>query len=166
MTLCRELMAATRSDLGFVAAAVDAPDIADELQKPPGRHLPVEGAFLGHVPQGAAHLDRLGPDVETPDGCRAAVGLDEAGKHAQGCRLPGAVGADKPHDVALLRLERDVVDGNEIAIGFSEILDGYHYFVRLQLCPVIHCKRPAKLLRSRASGLGMENPESDPWLLC
>ena len=54
----------------------------------------------------------------------ARVGLVEPRDHVEERRLAGAVRADQPDDLALLDVERDVVDRDDAAEAAGDVADG------------------------------------------
>ena len=63
-------------------------------------------------------------DVDAADRRRAARRLQQPAEHADRRRLAGAVAAEKPEDLALADLERQPIDGDEVAEAPREIGDG------------------------------------------
>ena len=61
--------------------------------------------------------------IETEDGNAAAVGLPDPlhALHRRG--LAGAVRADQPEDLAVLDLERHVIDGDRLPVGLADAGD-------------------------------------------
>src|SRR5205814_783026 len=113
---------------GDVLEAVDPGDEGEILLD---RQVFVEGEALGHV--AGLTFDRFGfaREFEAEHLARATVGGEEAAEHAQGRRLPRAVWAEEAGDVALLDLDRDVVDCGERAEAFAQVVNvdrQGHYF--------------------------------------
>jgi hypothetical protein len=55
------------------------------------------------------------------DGRGAGVGPIEAENEAHRCRLPGAVRAEEPSDLAGLNGERQMIDGDFVAVPLAQI---------------------------------------------
>ena len=60
-------------------------------------------------------------------GRRPAGGPQQRRQHLDGGRLARAVGPDEAEDVALLQLEGQVLDGRQVLILFSQVLDIDHH---------------------------------------
>ena len=81
--------------------------------------------FLAHVSDVLLHLFGLPGNVEAGHAARARRGAAQAAQHAHGRRLTGAVGPEKAEYLAPLHIERDVVDGREIAKHLGKLLGVY-----------------------------------------
>ena len=68
--------------------------------------------------RGVARPDRLAQHRD-----RARVGPAQPLDGLEGRRLPGAVGAEDPDELALADLEADAVDGPQVAVGHGEVDD-------------------------------------------
>ena len=64
---------------------------------------------IGDAEAGAV-IERHGGDVVAVQGDCAGIGHDHAGQHLEGGGLARAIGAQQPHDLAALKLQRDVFD--------------------------------------------------------
>src|SRR6478736_6402838 len=90
-------------------------DLVDSL-------LPVDDQFaIPHV-----SVDRLAVDID-----RAAVQRLEVIDAAEHGRFSGARRADAADDLALVDLERDIPQDDEMAEGFADLLQAYHRLPRL-----------------------------------
>ncbi len=88
----------------------------------PHGHVGVEGHLLGHVPEGAPVLGERRP--EHPDLTRART--LEAEDDPQEGGLAHPVRADEPGELALVDLERDVVEDGPPGKGDTHLVDGEH----------------------------------------
>src|SRR4029078_2224427 len=83
----------------------------------PPRTLPRHHAhILAEIADGHAGLDR---DL-------AVIGPVLAGDHAENRRLAGAVGADKPHLLALLDAHRGVDEQDLVAVLLTDVVEANH----------------------------------------
>ncbi len=101
----------------------DAVDAAVEVQVLLDGEILVEREPLGHVADDLLDRFALGPDVKPADPARSAGRGEQAREHPDGRGLPGAVGTEKPEDLARGNLEREAVHGDEVAEAALEILD-------------------------------------------
>ncbi len=76
-------------------SGLDRPQSGDELEIFERVELVVEHRLVGQPGDDALGLDRILARVDAEDADVAAVGLKKAGDHAQGRRLPGAVGSEQ-----------------------------------------------------------------------
>jgi hypothetical protein len=83
----------------------------------------VEAGVLEDQPDGMAHLVLLVDDVVTVEGGFAGCGAGEGAEYIDGGGLSGAVGAQKTEYFPRRYVEADVVDRDEWAIFFYEIVD-------------------------------------------
>jgi hypothetical protein len=135
----RQLADELAGDVTQAAAAADLLDapralgrihltqIGRELEVLEHRHVAVDGRVLGQVPDAPAHLEGVLEDVEARDLGAAGGRREVAGQHLHGRRLAGAVRAQEAEDLALVDLERHVVDGSRGAVVLGEALDLYHH---------------------------------------
>ena len=105
----------------FGIEPVDAAEKPDVLID--GQPL-VERKPLRHVADPALDAFRIAPDVDAADRGRAAGRLEQPAQHADRRRLAGAVAAQEPEDLALLHVERQIVDRDELAEPAGEMADG------------------------------------------
>src|SRR5262249_26304975 len=97
-----------------------------EVEVPADGHLGVERNGLGEVADAAADLERLLEDVEAGDLDGAVRGRHVAGDHAHRRRLARAVRPEEAEHFAPVDPERDVVDGDRVAVVFGEVFDLDH----------------------------------------
>jgi hypothetical protein len=83
----------------------------------------VEAGVLENQSDGMAYLVLLVDDVETVEGSFAGGGAGEGAEDINGGGLPGAVGTKKTEYFSRRYVEADVVDGDELAVFFYEIID-------------------------------------------
>ena len=100
--------------------AVDAAEEADVLVD--GEPL-VEREPLRHVADAALDAFRIAADVDAADRRGAARRLQQPAQHADRGRLAGAVAAEEAEDLALAHVERQAIDGDEVAEAPREIGD-------------------------------------------
>ena len=81
-------------------------------------HLAVDAAFFR---QEAHPVERSRSRLAAEQADRAAVGGENAQRHAQAGRLAGAIGAEKAGDLAALDPEADIPDRRLAAIGLRYI---------------------------------------------
>ena len=96
--------------------AAQAVDRAVELERVERREIPLQLVAIPHHERDLAQVVLLAPgrDVsEHPPLARR--GVEEAGEHLQRRRLAGAVRAEEADDLARADLERDPVDGGDVA---------------------------------------------------
>jgi hypothetical protein len=86
----------------------------------------VDRRDLGQVAQAPFDLHRLLEDVEACHPGTPRTGRQIAAQNLHGGALAGAVGAQKAHNLALAHVERDILDGCEVAVVFGESLDLDH----------------------------------------
>src|SRR5262245_20602224 len=86
----------------------DAIEARDELQVLAHREILIEAEALRHVADVTLDLARLRADVVAEAGPLALVGREQAGEHADGRRLAGAVRTQEAIDRAALDLHRQV----------------------------------------------------------
>jgi hypothetical protein len=79
--------------------------VVDQLLPHP--RLGLRAAALRHVADPAPHLDRLAQQVAPRHARGSRRRSDQRGQHPQGRRLPGAVRAQEPDDLALGDVEVD-----------------------------------------------------------
>ena len=108
--------------LGFV----DAVEGCDHEEVLEAAERFVNRAGIGHEAEDALCLQGLCYNVKSRDGCRAAVGPEEAGEHFQRGRLAGTVRAEEADDLAGGDLQGKVVHGELGAEPLGEIADGEH----------------------------------------
>jgi hypothetical protein len=82
----------------------------------------VEAARLQDRADHAGRRRQL-PVGSAAEGGRAGGRGDHAEEHPQGGGLPGAVGAEEADHRALLDLEAEAVDGEDVAEAFGESVD-------------------------------------------
>ena len=100
-----------------------AVDAAEEAQILLDRKVAVEREFLRHVADMFAHPFGITRDVDAGDEYAPGGRPQQAAENADRGRLAGAVGAEKPHDLAAPDAKAHVIDGDEIAEPFDQILD-------------------------------------------
>src|SRR5436190_1490768 len=83
----------------------------------------VQGKALGHVAD--APLDAFGvaAHVDAADGRGPARRLEQSAQHANRRRLARAVRAEEAEDLSLADVERQMIDGDEVAEAPREIVD-------------------------------------------
>src|SRR6185503_15841111 len=82
--------------------------------------------LVRHERQQPLRLDRLAHDVPAANGDGARAWCLDADDTAEGGRFPGAVGADQADDFSRSHVDRQVVDGLELAVRLGEALDVDH----------------------------------------
>src|SRR5262249_34481968 len=97
---------------------VDASEEADVLVD--GEPL-VERKPLRHVPDALLDALRIAADVDAADDRRSARRLQQSAQHANRRRLSRAVAAEESEDLASGDVERQAIDGGEIAETTREI---------------------------------------------
>src|SRR6185312_12926643 len=97
-------------------------DAAVELDVLAHGEVVVEREALAHVPDVALDRFRFTEHVVSGDRRFAARRREETGKHADGRRLAGAVGAEEAEYLAGPHVEGDVIDSREAAKPACEIL--------------------------------------------
>jgi hypothetical protein len=100
-----------------LAEVIEAPDHLEVLVA--GEVL-VDRGVLTCEPDVGAQLGRLGHDVEAGDAGAAPIGLEQRGEDAHGGGLAGAVRPEQAEDGALLRLEVDAVESDDVAVGLGQ----------------------------------------------
>jgi hypothetical protein len=80
-------------------------------------------ALLGHVAEAPAGL---GVDRPAAPAHLATVGLQHAQHDPRGGGLAGAVGADEPEHLPLGHGERQVVEGDQVAVAAGQALELQH----------------------------------------
>ena len=93
-------------------------------------------------------LARPRHDVDAVDRGRAAIGREHRVEHAQRGRLAGAVGPKQSGDLAVGRLEADVLDGRHLAEGL------------VQAAGDDHGRGPAKLTKNGSGPCSSRQPGS------
>ena len=71
----------------------------------------------------AAHIERVSEDIEPGDARCSGGSWHVPGQDAHGGGLPGAVGAEKSENFALVYSEGDVVDCCDRTVGFGQVRD-------------------------------------------
>ena len=104
----------------------EAFQLTDEFEVFGGFHLRINGRRLGKIADPLLHFERLLEDVEAGDLRSACRRRHEAGQHAHGRGLPGAVWAEKSDDLSFSDFERDLIDSGGSCVPFGEIFDGNH----------------------------------------
>jgi hypothetical protein len=95
---------------GFTSRrAGQAAQLGGETEESLHRHVGIGGGVLRQVADEALRLQRLLAHVVAADGDAPRAGRHEAGDHAHGGRLAGAVGAEEAEHLAALHREGDVV---------------------------------------------------------
>ena len=74
---------------------IDAPEAGDEFEIFQRRQLVVDHRLVGDPGHDLLGGDGIGERIDAEDGDRAGVGPQQAGDHAQGRGLAGAVGAEQ-----------------------------------------------------------------------
>src|SRR5579871_5768883 len=110
--------------IGFALGAAglrNAVDAAEEIDVLFHSEVVVEREFLRHVPDVMLDGFRLGHDVESADRGGAGGWQKQSAEHADGGGFSGAVRSEEAEDFAAPDVERDVVDGEEVAEAFDEV---------------------------------------------
>ena len=89
-------------------------------------HFGVEGIGFGEVSDGIADEGGLGEDVVAVEFGRAGGGGHEGGEDTDGGGFAGSVGAEEPDDAAGGDVEIDVIESEDGAVPFGELLDFDH----------------------------------------
>jgi hypothetical protein len=108
------------ADFGFLARDIKKTGEDEEIFA--NGQVDIQSDFLGHDPGHGLDgpvVDRSGQAV---DGQCPRCFRRDAMDHANGRRLAGPVGAEEAETLALADLERDAVDGGEIAVFLDQIL--------------------------------------------
>ena len=93
-----------------------AVDGADQVERVECRQVPLELVAVAHDHRDPAQKRRLAARRHVPQDAGLAGGrVKEAREHLEGGRLAGAVGAEEADDLARLDVERDAVDGMDVA---------------------------------------------------
>ncbi len=100
----------------FQLGAGNAPNPADEAQIADHGHVAVHGRILRKIADAFTDLVRVLEDVVTGDLHRSRGGRHEPGDDPHGGGFPGPVRAQESKDLSLVRRERDVAHGDEVAI--------------------------------------------------
>ena len=91
-------------------------------------HISVEGHSLRQVADVPPRFQGSGHRVVPGDAGRPSGRRQVAGENAHGRSLAGAVGPQKTDDLALLDVERNIVNGEVVAVVLAEAIDLYHRF--------------------------------------
>jgi hypothetical protein len=101
--------------------------------------LVVEHAVLEHDTDALPHPERIGGDAAPGDERVAGGRADERRQDADGRRLPRAVGAEEPEDLALVGSERHAAQrGDAVRVGLGEVA----YLNRVRAVAAWRCGRP------------------------
>ncbi len=87
-------------------------EIGIEVEILVDREVGVEPEALGHVGEPGLHGLRVGDHRDAVEDRVAGARPEDAGEHAQGGRLAGAVGADEPEELAGPHVEVETGDGD------------------------------------------------------
>src|SRR5205814_6167495 len=83
----------------------------------------VQRKFLRHVADPPLDRFRVAADVNAADDGRSGGRLEQPAQHADGCRLAGAICAEKTEDLSTLDVEADAVDSREASEQAREVAD-------------------------------------------
>jgi hypothetical protein len=97
-------------------------EAAPEGQVLPGGEVVIEGDLLRHDADAGANGQAVSCDGVAVDLSRAGAGCDQAAQHGDGSRLARAVGAQQAEDLAAQDGERDVVNGDQVAIPLTQMI--------------------------------------------
>src|SRR5579883_297894 len=87
----------------------------------PGGQLVIEAGILENDAEPFACFGVFDRGIEAIQLHRAARGLQQRGQHFDGGCLSGAVGTQERKDLALAYIERNIVDGGEVAVFFDKV---------------------------------------------
>jgi hypothetical protein len=104
--------------LGTARHSIEICNVVEELT--PGQMRMDKGLFV-EIAEPRLRFERLRVDVETVDQGPPRGRCKQAAQHAQGGRLPGAVRAEKTHDLPAPHLEAHPVDGLDDAVALDEV---------------------------------------------
>ena len=100
---------------------LDAVSGGKELQVLDHLHVVVDTEEIGHVAHHAANVLGAVIDRVAAYGRFAPAGIQQRREDAHRRRLAGAVGADEAVDIAFLQLDRQPVEGVQVAIHFGQV---------------------------------------------
>ena len=101
-------------------------DRAEVVQVGAGRHPLVEARDLRHEANQSAHPRRVVGGVDAVDPHHPGRRQEHAGHAAQGGRLAGAVAAQQHEAFPLVHLDRQVAEGEHVAVALGQALDFQH----------------------------------------
>jgi hypothetical protein len=122
----------------------------------PGREVLVEAGVLEDDAEALARLVARARGVEAVDLDRPARRPEQGREHLDRRRLPRAVGAEEGEDLAAPDVERDVVDGGELAEAADDVLHANDRFRGAHvpfLCLAAGARVPARSPRAADSCL-------------
>ena len=131
LMILRGQLAAQPHPLQQIAPRGHAVVRGEEAQRLVHRHGVRQAAALELHTEQAAQLARLAGRVDAQDGQVAAVGLADPFQAFQCGGLARAVRPQQPEDLAGMRLEADVVCGDDGAVALAQVAnldDGWHGF--------------------------------------
>ena len=99
-----------------VVARLEDEDVAN-------REVAIEVELLRREPDESSGLAPLALVVVAEDPNRSGALAREADDRVDRRRLAGAVAAEKAEEIAVLDVQRDVVDGDELTVTLAEVLD-------------------------------------------
>ena len=114
------------------SGAVDAIGGGEEFEVLDDGHVVVHAEEVGHEANQATDFLRVGVDRLAADVRLAVIRREQRRQHAHRCGLARTVGADESEDVTLGQLEVDVVDGDQVAVAFRELI-GFDHGVLVSL---------------------------------
>src|SRR5437868_3597085 len=103
-----------------------AANLGAKVEEPVNGHVGIGGGIFGEITNQPPGLDGIVHDVKTADGGCALGGGYEAGDHAHGGGLSGAVWPQKAEDLAAFDGEGNPVHGAFGAENFCQIMNLYH----------------------------------------
>jgi len=95
---------------------------AEEVQVFVNGEIFVETELLAHVAHSGPDAIGFLPGVVSQHDGPSCAGLQEAQEHADGCGLPGAVGAQEAEDLPPQNPERDAIHGQEMVEALTQVL--------------------------------------------
>ena len=96
-------------------------DLRDERQEGPCGHVAVARGTFGKITELAFGKFWRHLHIDAGDARAAGIRLEEANKHLHGCRLAGSIRSEETQDFATLDLQRDSIDGVNVAEALVEI---------------------------------------------
>lgn len=106
--------------------ALHAAEAASEIEIFDHLHFGIERRVFGQVAEVFADLLGFVEDVVAIDGGSSAGGRKVAGQHLEGGRFARAIGPEEADNFAAGDFKGDMVDGEDVAIGLGELLNGNH----------------------------------------
>ena len=106
--------------------AFDAVGSGKEFEVLDDFHIVVDAKKVGHVADDAADFFRLGVDRIAANVGLAPGWVEQRRENTHRGGLARAIGANKTKHVALVELEFNLMDGVQVAVFFSEVVDFDH----------------------------------------